>query len=156
LELSPTTLRNYRAQVEHTIRPALGRVQLNRLTAKNLDALYGAMSEDGKSAKTIRNHHSAISAALHQGTRWGWGRVNVAEMAKPPRLSQKRVSAPSLDVVRDVVAAAERKDPRLGPLLMLAALTGMRRGELCALRWSDVDLDAAIVHVARSIVLVPS
>ncbi len=156
LELSPTTLRNYRALVDHTVRPALGKVQLNRLTAKNLDALYGAMKEEGKSAKTIRNHHAVISAALHQGVRWGWVRSNVAEMAKPPRVAHKRVSVPSLDVVRDVIEAAEQRDPRLAPMLMLAALTGMRRGELCALRWSDVDLDTATINVTRSVVVVPS
>jgi integrase len=156
LELSPTTLRNYRAQVEHTIRPALGRVQLNRLTARNLDALYGAMKEDGKSAKTIRNHHAVISSALHQGVRWGWVRANVAETAKPPRIAHKRVSAPSLDTVRNVIEAAERRDDRLAPMLMLAALTGMRRGELCALRWSDVDLDSATIQVSRSVVVVPN
>lgn len=155
LELSPTTLRNYRAQVEHTIRPALGKVQLNRLTAKNLDALYGAMKDGDKSAKTIRNHHAVISAALHQGMRWGWVRANVAEMAKPPRVAHKRVSVPSLDVVRSVIEAAERRDPRLASMLMLAALTGMRRGELCALRWSDVDLDTGTVDVTRSLVVVP-
>jgi integrase len=154
LELSPTTLHNYRAQVEHTIRPALGKVQLNRLTAKNLDALYGAMKEDGKSAKTIRNHHSVISAALHQGVRWGWLRTNVAEMAKPPRLVHKRISVPTLEVVREVIEAAERRDPRLAPMLMLAALTGMRRGELCALRWSDIDLDKGAIRVSRSVVVV--
>jgi integrase len=154
LELSPTTLRNYRVQVEHTIRPALGKVQLNRLTAKNLDALYGAMKEDGKSAKTIRNHHAVISAALHQGVRWGWVRSNVAENAKPPRVAHKRVSVPSLDVVRNVIEAAERRDPRLAPMLMVAALTGMRRGELCALRWPDVDLDSGLIHVSRSVVVV--
>ena len=130
-------------------------VQLARLTAKNLDALYGAMKEDGKSAKTIRNHHAVISAALHQGVRWGWVRSNVAEMAKPPRVAHKRVSVPSLDLVRNVIEAAERRDPRLAPLLMLAALTGMRRGELCALRWSDVDLASGTVHVTRSVVVVP-
>lgn len=156
LELSPTTLRNYRAQVEHTIRPALGKVQLNRLAAKNLDALYGAMKVEGKSAKTIRNHHAVISAALHQGVRWGWVRANVAETAKPPRVAHKRVSVPSLDIVRDVIEAAERRDPRLAPLLMLAALTGMRRGELCALRWSDVDLGSASLEVTRSLVVVPN
>src|ERR1700733_10664685 len=156
LELWPTPLLNYRAQVEHTIRPALGKVQLNRLTAKNLDALYGAMKEDGKSAKTIRNHHAVISAALHQGVRWGWVRANVAEMAKPPRVAHKRVTAPSVEIVRGVIEAAERRDPRLAPLLMLAALTGMRRGELCALRWTDVDLNIGTIHVTRSVVVVPN
>jgi integrase len=155
MELSPTTLRNYRAQIQRTIRPSLSKVTLTRLTAKNLDALYGAMKDAGKSPKTIRNHHAVISAALHQGVRWGWVRTNVAEMAKPPRVAHTRVKAPSLDVVRDVIEAAERRDPRLAPLLMLAALTGMRRGELCALRWSDVDLDTGTINVTRSVVVAP-
>ncbi len=73
----------------------------------------------------------------------------MAEMAKPPRVAHKRVSVPSLDVVHDVIEAAERRDPRLAP-------TGMRRGELCALRWSDVDLDTGTLHVTRSVVVVPS
>ena len=128
MDLSPTTMRTYRSQIERTIRPALGKVVLTRLTAKNLDALYGAMKDAGKSPKTIRNHHAIISAALHQAVRWGWVRSNVAEMAKPPRVPQKQVVAPSLDVVREVIEAAERRDPRLASLLMLAALTGMRRG----------------------------
>ena len=49
-------LRTYRSQIERTIRPTLGKVTLTRLTAKNLDSLYGAMKDAGKSPKTIRNH----------------------------------------------------------------------------------------------------
>jgi integrase len=156
MDLSPTTIRTYRAQIERTIRPNLGKVTVTRLTAQNLDALYGVMKDARKSPKTIRNHHAIIATALHQGVRWGWIRTNVAEMAKPPRVSQSRVTAPSLEVVREVLEAAERRDPRLAPLLMLAALTGMRRGELCALRWSDVDFEAGRINVARSVVVVPS
>jgi integrase len=54
-----------------------------------------------------------------------------------------------------VIEEAENRDPRLAPLLMLAALTGMRRGELCALRWTDLDLTLGIVGVSRSVVVVP-
>ena len=117
--------------------------------------LYGAMKDAGKSPKTIRNHHAIIATALHQGVRWGWVRTNVAEMAKPPRVSQSRVTAPSLEVVREVIEGAERRDPRLAPLLMLAALTGMRRRELCALRRSDVDLSVGTIDVAKSLVVAP-
>ena len=154
LDLSPTTINTYRAQIDGTIRPALGKVPLNRLTAKHLDDVYGAVKASGRSAKTIRNYHAIISAALHQAQRWGWVRENVAEHAKPPRISQRRVNAPAVDVVRAIVTAAEERDPRLAPLLMLGALTGMRRGELCALRWSDVRLDPGELDVSRSIVIV--
>jgi integrase len=155
LDLSPTTLRNYRSSTKTSIRPRLGEVPLRSLTAKHLDDLYGAMKAAGKAPKTIRNHHAAISAALHQGVRWGWVRSNVAELARPPRIAQQRVRAPSIEVVRDVIDEAERRDPRMAALLMLAALTGMRRGELCALRWSDIDLEAGTMEVARSVVVIP-
>jgi len=155
LDLSPTTMLTYRAQIKQTIRPRLGKLPLNRLTSKHLDDLYGAMKAAGQSPKTIRNHHAILSSALHQAVRWGWVRDNVAEMAKPPRVSPRRVTAPSVEVVRSIIVAAEKEDPRLAPLLMLAALTGMRRGELCALRWSDVDLKTGQMEVSRSIVVVP-
>ena len=155
MDLSPTTMRTYRAQIEKTIRPALGKVELSRITAKQLDDLYGAMKERGLSAKTIRNHHAIISSALHQAVRWGWLRENVAERAKPPRIPQNRVKAPSVEVVRSIIEAAELRDPRLAPLLMLGALTGLRRGELCALRWTDVHLDVGELDVARAVVVVP-
>lgn len=67
----------------------------------------------------------------------------------------KRVKAPSVEAVRSVIEAAEERDPRLAPLLMLAALTGMRRGELCALRWTDVDFERGELDVSRSVVVVP-
>ncbi len=155
LDLSPTTLRTYRAQIKQTIRPRLGKVLPSRLSARNLEELYGAMKDAGASPKTIRNHHAIIAAALHQGVRWGSVRYNFAERAKPPRVEHRRVQAPSVDVVHTVIDAAEQRDPRLAPLLMLAAQTGMRRGELCARRWSDVDLQLGIVSVFRSWSLSP-
>jgi integrase len=156
MDLSPTTLRTYRAQVERTIRPRLGKVKLTQLTTKNLDDLYGQMKDEGRSPKTIRNHHAIISSALHQAVRWGWVRENIAERAKPPRVTMRRVTAPSVEAVRSVIEAAEDRDPRLAPLLMLAALTGMRRGELCALRWTDVDFERCELDVSRSVVVVPA
>jgi len=67
-------------------------------------------------------------------------RDNVAELAKPPRLTPKRVKAPSVEDVWNIVEAAELHDSRLTTMVMLAALKGMYRGELCALLWSEVDL----------------
>ena len=153
LDRSPTTIRNYRSEIEKTIRPALGKMKLTKLSARHLDELYGAMKDSGASPKTIRNHHATVSSALHQAVRWGWVRENVADRARPPQVRQRRVKVPSVEDVRAVVTAAEERDPRLAPLLMLAALTGMRRGELCALRWTDVDLDRGELDVSRSVVI---
>jgi integrase len=113
------------------------------------------MKERGISPKTIRNHHAIISSALHQGVRWGWLKTNVAERSKPPRVTQRRVRAPCVEDVRSIIEEAETRDPRLAPLLMLGALTGLRRGELCALRWTDIDFDLGEMDVARAVVVVP-
>ena len=107
-----------------------------------LRALKGA----GKSPKTIRNIRAVLAAALHQRVRWGWLKQNPADIAKPPRVPHQKVHAPTTETVKKVIEAAEDRDPRLALLLMLAALTGMRRGELCALRWSDVELGARCHH----------
>lgn len=154
LELSPTTMRTYRSQIDKRIRPQLGKLPLARLTAKHLDDFYGRLKDDGLSARTIHHYHATISAALHQAVRWGWVRRNVAEMSKPPKIVHRKVSVPSVDVVRRVVEIAEERDPEVAKLLMFAALTGMRRGELCGLRWSDVDLEQGRIEVARSVVVV--
>jgi integrase len=61
------------------------------------------------------------------------------------------IAAPSPDEVQRIIEAAEATEPALAGLLLLAALTGARRGELCALRWSDVDWQAGTLRVARSI-----
>ena len=104
MDLSPTTMRTYRAQVKQTIRPRLGKVVLTRLTPKHLDDLYRQMKEEGRSPKTIRNHHAIISSALHQGVRWEWVRENVADKAKPPRVS----TAPGQGPVRRGGAVGHR------------------------------------------------
>jgi integrase len=153
LDLSPTTIRSYRSQIDHRIQPELGSLRLTALSAANLDALYGRMKGQNLSAKTIRNCHAVISSALHQAVRWGWVRENAANRAKPPRLSERRAQAPSVDAIKSLIEAAERRDPRVAALLMLGALTGLRRGELCALRWTDVNMDVGRLEVSRSVIV---
>lgn len=112
-------MRNYRSEIERHIRPALGATKVSRLSARHLDEFYGARKEAGVSPKTIRHEHAILSAALHQAVRWGWVRDNVAERGRPPQMRQRRISAPSVETVRAIVTAAEERDPRLAPMLML-------------------------------------
>jgi integrase len=113
------------------------------------------MKQAGKSPSTIRQHHAIMSGALGQAVKWGWCSVNVARMSSPPAVHQTRIVPPSPQEVLAVVDLAERCNPILAVLIMLAALTGARRGELCALKWSDVDLEAGTVRIARSILDLP-
>ena len=73
MDLSPTTLRVYRAQIERTIRPALGSIKVQRLGAKDLDDLYRAIKAKGLSPKTVRNHHSDPRGCTAPGRAVGMG-----------------------------------------------------------------------------------
>ena len=80
-----------------------------------------------------------LSSALSQAVRWGWIDRSPADRAQPPTMERTELQVPTTDEVRALLARATTRHERWGMLLSLAVLTGARRGELCALRWSDVD-----------------
>ena len=148
---SPRTVQVYRGYVRKSIAPALGAVPLDELTATHLDDYYAGLEHDLKPA-TIRQHHAILSAALKQGRKWGWC-ANVAEDATPPGLGHRVAVAPTPEQVRALLAECERRKlHELAALLFTAATTGARRGELCGLRWSAVDLEAGVVVIDRSVI----
>jgi integrase len=134
--------------------PSLARTQVRRLTAWDLDRLYARMVDAGKGPSTIHQVHVVLSGALRQAVKWGWCPSNVARMASPPTVPAPRVPPTTADVQR-LIEAAEKRNPILAALVMLAALTGARRGELSALRWTDVDLDGGTLRIARSMLDLP-
>lgn len=99
--------------------------------------------------------HVVIHAALEQAVDWEWIVVNPASRASPGKVEQPEVIPPALPQVLALLDAAERDDPALAVFLILAALTGARRGELCALRWTDLDTVAATVKFSRVISIGP-
>ncbi|HTU38285.1 MAG TPA: site-specific integrase [Acidimicrobiales bacterium] len=157
-ELSPSTLRGYERIIRSYIRPTIGKTPLNRLRTDRLDRFYTQLREKGGeqggplSPATVRQTHAVIRRALTQAQRWGWVASNPAALASPPTVRSKHVKPPEPEDVLALVTEAEKSDPDLGCLLLLAATTGARRGELCALRWSDVDLEAGTVLIERSLV----
>lgn len=152
---SPTTIRKYRSIAETVVRPALGKVKLSKLTARDLDKLYATLKEKGNKPATVRRVHALIGAALHQAERWGYVDRNVARRASPPSVHAAQIEAPSPEDVQAMLVAAEKIEPTLAVFLFVAALTGARRGELCALRWTDVDFDAGTITIARSVYETP-
>jgi integrase len=148
---SPTTIRKYRDIADHVVVPELGKIKLQALTARQLDTLYSKLTAKGNKATTVRRVHALIGAALHQAERWDRVEINVARKASPPPVHQQQIHAPSPEQVQAILVAAERVEPTLAALLLLAALTGARRGELCALRWTDLNTDAGTLTIARSV-----
>lgn len=165
-KLKPSTRRDYDSAIEHVIRPALGDVRVARLRADALDGWYQqwlteivtpANKKTGRSAvrrsaSTVRKYHSIIHTALRQAVKWDWIDKNPADNASPPRVKAPAMNAPTPDDIQLLVADARDHDPVLATAIMLAALTGARRGELVALRWSDVKPGRLVI--SRSIAVV--
>jgi len=127
---SPKTLYEYRRKIDKSFRPDLGAMRLDKLSAHDLDKLYARQLDAGLSPSTVLMHHRIIGAALKQGRKWGWVDRNVAEDATPPSARKPEIAVPSAEQVRALISEATRpaaKNPELATIVLLAAITGMRR-----------------------------
>ena len=148
------TMREHRRSVEKRIQPALGSMRLDRLNAKHLDEFYRALFDEGLSPASVRRHHSILSAALGRAVKWDWIATNPADKATPPGPTRSNAEAPVVDNVQRLIGAAKEHDDVLATAIALAATTGARRGELCALRWSDVDRDRRRLRIDKSLTMI--
>ena len=98
---------------------------------------------------TIRNIHSILSGAFDAAQRWEWIDRNPVDSAKPPTVTQKKVPPLRLPNVVKVIGQAHATGQRdVALYIWLAAITGARRGELCAIQIRDIDLDNGVVRIA--------
>jgi integrase len=106
-------------------------------------------------ASTVNRIHAVVHAALEQAVKWQWIRRNPAEHAEPGEIVENEVEPPTdVDVVQ-LLAEAEQIDPRLAVFLQIAIVTGARRGAICALRWTHLDLRAGTARFPRVISIGP-
>ncbi len=151
--LSPTTFRNYRSCARLYLAEGIGPKQVRKVTTRDIDLLYHALVRERElSARTVHQVHAILRSAFAQAVRWGWIRTNPVVTASPPPVRKAEVHPPDPEVVVKLLAAADEMDCDFGVFLRLAAATGARRGELCALRWSDLDIHAATIVVARNLI----
>ncbi len=135
--------------VANHAQPALGRLRLKHLKAIDLQGLYRDRLDAGLSPSTVQKLHHVLHKALAQAVRWDMIARNPADAVKPPSPTAKQMRPLSAEESRRLLEAA--RGDRLEALYVLALHTGMRRGELLALRWEDADLDAATVRVRRTL-----
>lgn len=98
-------------------------------------------------------HHRIIGAAFKKGRKWGWIDRNVAEDTTPPSAHKAEIKVPSPEQIRALITEATRpaaKNPELARIVLLAAITGMRRGELCGLQWRDVEWENGAILVGMA------
>jgi integrase len=158
--VKPSTFDSYRRNMESHVLPQLGRKPLQQLTPPMLNALYAqlAITRDGRkalSAKTISYIHTTLHKALEDAVDAGLVARNVADRAKPPRPSRRSTTGVQAWGPHELASFLDHvRGTRLQAIWRLASMTGMRRGEILGLRWSDLDLEAARVSVRHAVVAV--
>ncbi len=150
--LAPKTVHEYRRLSRARVVPALGDRPVRAVDASEVDRFYRALQrEAGLSAASVRQVHAVLSGAFGQAVKWGWIPASPITRTSPPPVRQQEIRPPAPVDVNALIAAARADDPDFGIFLVLAATTGARRGELCALRWLDIDLDAGSMVIHRAL-----
>ena len=157
--IRPTTYRSYEHHVMCHIAPHIGSVKLQKLSGSQINALYAKLAEEGKkdgktglSPRTIHHVHTCLHRACKDAVRWGRISRNPVEAADPPSTNGSGAEMKTWNAKQLKAFLASTKDERLSSLFHLLAMTGMRRGEACGLRWDDVDLEAARLSVRRALI----
>jgi integrase len=147
---APSTRYDTTGRLNKHARPALGELPVAAVTTECLDGFYLDLEAEGLAPASIRRLHGMLRAAFAQAVRWGWIDRNPAQGCRLPEVPNPTPVETSPDTLRQLLAHAPSD---FATFLRLVAVTGMRRGEACALRRSDLDLDAAVVRKARAISL---
>lgn len=156
-DLSPVTARRYESVWKLHVRDGIGRRRISSTSPYDVERYFRQLKSDGAGRETIRYVRSIIHRACRLARKWS-GNVlpnPVADTELPAfglDAESDPVRAPSAEEVRLVLKAASTLDVRYGACLRLVAATGIRRGEACALRWSDVDWETGTIRVDEAVV----
>jgi integrase len=146
-----STFDRYEIAVRVHIKPALGRVKLKKLSPAHVAGFYQDRLAAGSAPASVNKLHVTLRKALDQAVKWHMVPRNVAEAVKAPRPAPPEMRTLSAEETRKLIEVA--RGDKLGALYMLAVHTGMRQGELLALKWQDVDLENAKLSVRRTLTM---
>ncbi|HEY6426204.1 MAG TPA: hypothetical protein VIX84_03145, partial [Acidimicrobiales bacterium] len=160
VSLRPSHWDGYRRSIERHVVPRIGHIPLRRLRIEHLESLYDLLvagrvdGAGGLDPKSVLDVHVIVRKALADAARKGLIIRNVADDAETPKLRRPKrvVRAWTAHQLHPFLEVARCQ--RLFPAFWLAAYTGMRRSELLALRWEDLDADAQRISVHRALVSV--
>lgn len=146
--LKPSTLCDYKYITNEYILPALGNIRLSSLEPILIERLCGSILTQGH-ARTASLVYTLVHRACTFGVRWHWLLSNPCDRVPRPQYRAKRKEMWTPEELRTFLAGAS--DHWLYPLWYLAIATGARMGELLALTWDDVDLEAGTVRISKTL-----
>ena len=154
LELVKSTIKlstwiRYERFVRRDALPTLGAITLSKLSPQHLQALYAARLAAGAATTTVIHLHALLHLALDEALRLGLVQRNVTNLVNPPRRVREEMKALTPEQARRFLEVAA--ETPLEAFYVLAVMTGMRIGELLALKWRDVDLDRHTAQVRATV-----
>ncbi len=153
--LNPKTIARYKQIAEHQIYPHLGNVELQKLSESMLQTWHGTLLARGGttgkplSPQTVKHAHRLLHTALARALLGKLVLRNVASAVNPPKVPRKEAASLTAEQIGELLDGIQ--DHRLYTPAVIALGTGLRRGELLALRWQDVDLEKGYLQVGRSL-----
>lgn len=152
--VKPRTVEAYSCQIKNHIRPALGAVRLDALTAHTIQQFYNSMgkpSEDKAplSGKSIRNVHGILHKCLQQAVALGYLRYNPTDACKLPKVEHKELRPLDEDATALFLKAI--KGHQYETLFLVTLFTGMRKGEVLGLQWDCVDFKKGTILVNKQL-----
>jgi integrase len=180
LQVEDTTRSGYEGLYRLHIQPLLGRLSVGKIDGETLDSFYtdlrrcrthcdGSRGIDHRtnrahecdercsahrcrpmSTSSVRQIHSLLNGAFTRAVRWRWIGTNPVQQAEPPPIPRADPQPPTPAQAAAIVTKAWT-EPNWGMLVWLAMTTGARRGELCALRWRNIDFGTGVLDIGASI-----
>lgn len=142
------TIEGYRSICRAIGNDRIGRVGLDKLSVKQIDDFYNRLTAAGLAPRTVIRYHALLRAACKQAMAWGWMARNPVTLATPPSAPRIQRKIPTPEVVAQLLTeAADSRNPENHVAFRLLAATGARRGEVCGLRWTSVDLDNRRIEI---------
>lgn len=146
---SNKTYQRYEQLLRKHVAPHVGKLQMQKLRPVDVQTVHAAAARAGLADRTRLHVHRVLHRVLKHAAQWGVIHQNVASLVDAPTVKSKEIEILTPAELKAVLATLRGKS--IYPLAITALGTGMRRSELLALRWQDVDLDGAVLRVERSL-----
>jgi len=148
--VSPKTAERYSQLLKLHIRPTLGAKPMQAIRAQDLNALYTSL-RDRLAPRTVGHVHRPLHLVFGHATKWGNIKRNIVGLVDAPKVPPTEAPVLQLTEIPQMFDAVRGRGYSLYPIAVVALGTGMRRGELLALKWKDCDLDGAKLRVEQSL-----
>jgi len=153
-QLAPSTVDRYRVAIK-LIPDSIKRMPVATLRAHHIEDLYSDLVTAGQSGSSVRKLHWALHQSMEWAHKRGLTGIIATNGVELPPLGAKMINPPESDNVRKVIEHLLATNADWGTLVALVAWTGCRRGEVCGLRWADVDFEGNSILIHNSVVAVP-